>query len=358
MIVPLPELGENSTLGKRLSAPRHGPSVLSDLVVCCLSDHRLLVGSSNTSTAKTLRYSCQREAIDYGADVCQSLSGAVWESFVVERLLQAFSPASIALGLAATADIQRERKQLDDRWQQRLTRSRQEVEQSRRGYAAVDPKHRPVARELARRWDKTLREDEQLQAGYARFQRDCPTQLSSDKREQTATLSRDLPALWHADSTTPEDRQTIARLLLEQVIVTVEGNTDRVDVELRWAGGFVSRGTLYRPVATYEQLSNCDEFVEADEWWLANLAVELAIPTATRHRWQRVGGVALRKGDDGGRSLGHLPPRTRSPPPPPRLAARLAAALSDRTRYSEAKSRRNQNDVTDLLAASSRKVLS
>ena len=279
------------------------------------------------------------------------------ESFLVDRLLQAVSATSIELSLAATADIERERKQLDDLWQQRLTRSRYEVE-TRRGYATVDPEHRLVARELERRWDESLREDEQLQAGYARFERDCPTQLSADEREPMATLSRDLPALWHADSTTPEDRQTIARLLLEQVLVTGEGNTDRVDVELRWASGFVRRGTLSRPVATYEQLSNCDELVEADEWWLANLAAELAISTATLHRWQRVGGVALRKGDDGGRLLGHLRRRARSPPSPPRLAARLAAALSDRTRYSEVKSRGNQNDVTDLLAASSRKVLS
>jgi len=134
MTVPLQELGENNTPGKMLSAPRHGPSVLSGLLVCCLSDHRMLVGYSNTSAAKTLRYSCQREAIDYGADVCQRLSGAVLESFVVERLWQAVSPASIALSLAATADIERARKQLDDRWQQRLARSRYEVEQSRRGY--------------------------------------------------------------------------------------------------------------------------------------------------------------------------------------------------------------------------------
>lgn len=274
MIVPRQELGENSTFGKRLSAPRHGPSVLSGLVVGCLSDHRMLVGYSNTSTAKTLRYRCQREAIDSAADVCQSLSGTVLESFVVERLLQAVSPASMALSLVATAGIERERKQLDDRWQQRLARSRHEVEPSRRAYAAVDPEHRLVPRELERRWDETLREDEPWQAGYARFQRDCPRQLSTDEREQTAT-SRDLPALWHADSTTPEDRQTIARLWLEQVIVTVEGNTDRVDAELRWAGGFASRGTRYRPVATYEELWNCDEFVEADEWWTTNFAAEL-----------------------------------------------------------------------------------
>ena len=85
--------------------------------------------------------------------------------------------------------------------------------------------------------------------------------LSPHEREQIRRLAHDLPALWHADSTTPEDRQTIARLLLEQVTVTVEGNTDRVDVELRWAGGFVSRHTLSRPVQTYEQLSNYDELV-------------------------------------------------------------------------------------------------
>jgi hypothetical protein len=286
------------------------------------------------------------------------LSGAVLESFIGERLLQAVSPASLELSLAASADIEQERKQLDEHWQQRLTRARYEVEQARRQYAAVDPDHRLVARELERRWDETLRADEQLQADYVHFQRECPTQLSTQEREQILALARDLPGLWHTDTTTPEDRQTIARLLLEQVTVTVEGNTDRVDVELRWAGGFVSRHTLYRPVQTYEQLSNYDELVrridtlhaerktlseiaatlnaegfhppkrsprftkgilscflrehgvrtgalprsvtnehhlQANEWWLADLAAELSMPIATLHRWQRVGWVTSRK---------------------------------------------------------------
>ena len=121
--------------------------------------------------------------------------------------------------------------------------------------------HRLVARELERRWDEALRADDQLQADYACFQRACATQLSPHEREQILALSEDLPALWHAPTTTPEDRQTVARLLLEQVTVTVEGNTDRVDVELRWAGGFVSRHTLNRPVQTYEQLANYEDLV-------------------------------------------------------------------------------------------------
>jgi DNA invertase Pin-like site-specific DNA recombinase len=351
-------LRENSRLSKVLAAPRHGPSVLAGLVICGRCGHSMLVAYTNTSGQRTLRYSCQRDAIDYGADRCQSLSGAVLESFVVERLLQAVSPASLELSVAATEDIERERKQLDDHWQQRLARSRYEVEQARRQYATVDPEHRLVARELERRWEEALRADEQLRPGYVRFKRDFPTQLSPHERDQILALSQDLPGLWHADTTTPEDRQTVARLLLERVTVTVEGNTDRVEIELRWAGGFVSRHSLYRPVQTYEQLSAYDELVaridvlraerktlpevaatlntegfhppkrspyftkgilsgflrergvrtgsrpesmiveqhlQANEWWLADLAAKLSMPIATLHRWQRVGWVNSRK---------------------------------------------------------------
>jgi DNA invertase Pin-like site-specific DNA recombinase len=352
------KLADNHALGKMLAAPRHGPSVLAGLMVCGRCGHRMLVGYANTAAQASLRYSCLRDAIDYGADACQSLSGAALESFVIERLLQAVSPASLELSLAATEDLEHERKQLDDHWRQRLARSHYEVEQARRQYAAVDPDHRLVARELERRWDEALRANEQLQAEYVRFTRDCPTQLSPREREQIGALAEDLPALWRAESTRPQDRQMIARLLLEQVTVTIEGNTDRVDLELRWAGGFVSRYTLSRPVQTYEQLSKYDELVaridalraqrktlseiaatlnvegfnppkrarqftkgilsgflrergvrtgalprsvtdqqhlRANEWWLADLAAELAMPIATVHRWQRVGWVSSRK---------------------------------------------------------------
>ena len=352
------KLVENSSLGKNLAAPRHGPSVLSGLVICGRCGHRMFVGYTNTTARKTLRYSCQRDAIEYGVDLCQSLSGGTLESFVVERLLQAVTPASLELSLAATLDIERERKQLDDHWQQRLARSRYEAEQARKQYAAVDSEHRLVARELEHRWDNALRADEQLRADYSLFLRDRPAQLTPQERDQIMSLSRDVPALWNATSTTPQDRQRIARMLLEKVTVTVEGTTDRIEVELRWAGGFVSQHRLSRSVQTYRQLSNYEELVarihalrtqgrtlpevaetlndegfhppkrsprftreilcrflrdrsvrsgplphgitstsnlDPDEWWLADLAAELSMPIATMQRWQRVGWVASRK---------------------------------------------------------------
>jgi len=355
------KLAENRVRGKMLSAPRHGPSVLAGLLVCGRCGHRMLVGYANTSGtshAKTLRYSCLRAAIDYGEAKCQSLSGAALETFVVQRLLQVVGPASLELSFSAADDLEQERMRFGQQWRQRLERAAYEVELARRQYEAVDPGHRLVARELERRWDESLRAHQQLQADYARFQRECPTSLSDTEREQILALAEDLPALWQADSTTPEDRQTIARMLLDQVVVSIEGDTDRVDVELCWAGGFTSRHTLYRPVQTYQQLSNYEQLIEridasraegkslastADvlnaegfhppkrasqftavmlsrvlrergvrsgplprsvsegqhlqphEWWLADLAAELQMPVATMHRWQRVGWVTSRK---------------------------------------------------------------
>lgn len=354
-------LRENSRLSAAMSAPRHGQSVLAGLVVCGRCGHRMLVNYANVrknSPGGSLRYSCQREAIDYGGDLCQSLSGTTLESFVIERLLQAVSPASLDLSLAAGADVERERQQLNKHWQQRLIRSRYEVEQARRQYAAVDPDYRLVARELERRWDDALRADEQTQVDYGRFEQECPQQLNDEERQQILALSKDLPQLWRGTTTTPQDRQTIARLLIEQVNVSIEGNSERVDVEISWIGGFASRHALRRPVQTYKQLSYYEELMtrirsllaegktlpaiaeqlnkkgfqppkrsskfsagiltsflrdrgirtgplpnsvtqenhlEPDEWWLTNLAAKLTMPIATLHRWQRVGWLTSRK---------------------------------------------------------------
>jgi hypothetical protein len=166
----------------------------------CRSEFTLFVKVAVGSQRFTRCSSGKLNASNY---VLSSLPGAMLESFVAERLLQAVSPAAVELSLAASEDIELERKQLDDHWQQRLARSRYEVEQARRQYVAVDPEHRLVARELERRWDEALRADEQLQADYVRSQRDCLTQLLPQEREQILALSQDLPALWHADTTRP-----------------------------------------------------------------------------------------------------------------------------------------------------------
>jgi hypothetical protein len=75
-------------------------------------------------------------------------------------------------------------------------------------------------------------------------------------------LTEDIPALWHAPTTTACDRQAIARLLLERVVATVEGASERVAVTCHWAGGVRTGHVLTRPVKQLVQLSTWQALLE------------------------------------------------------------------------------------------------
>lgn len=74
-------------------------------------------------------------------------------------------------------------------------------------------------------------------------------------------LAEDVPALWHAASTTAQDRQAIARLMLERVAIRVHGTTERADLDCHWAGGTITRHELTRPVRRFEQLEQWERLI-------------------------------------------------------------------------------------------------
>ena len=74
-------------------------------------------------------------------------------------------------------------------------------------------------------------------------------------------MAHDIPALWHAADTTPQDRQEIVRVLVERVTVDVHEDSEPVDMTIQWAGGVTSVHRLRRPVARYDQLSNATALV-------------------------------------------------------------------------------------------------
>jgi DNA invertase Pin-like site-specific DNA recombinase len=348
-------LADNRMIAAARGAPRAGPSLLVGLLVCGRCGRRLLAAYSGKSNR--LRYTCIRDTIDYGAPGCLSLAGTFLDDFVAEHLLRVLQPASLEVSLAAEHALRAERSKLDAHWQQRLERAQYSAERASRQYHAVEPENRLVARELERQWEEALRHEQLEQEAYARFRREQPAELTSSERDAIRRLAHDMPGLWAAGETTAKDRQEIVRLLLEQVTVDIQGDSEQVDVTLRWAGGVESHHRATRPVARYDQLSTypqllaridtlhgdgisfeqiavhlnregfyppkrVDRFsgamvagllsrrglhgprprvmVEAGvlkphEYWLTDLARELTMPIATLHKWQRCGWVHSRK---------------------------------------------------------------
>ena len=74
-------------------------------------------------------------------------------------------------------------------------------------------------------------------------------------------VAEDLPAVWKSSTTSPGDRQRIIRLMVERVVITMQGSTERVDVSLHWSGGFNSQHELVRTVGRYEQLADYERLL-------------------------------------------------------------------------------------------------
>lgn len=245
----LAQLAANRTLA--LGTPRRGPALLGGLLECGRCGRRMCV----TYGGRRLGYICSRDTSDYGGPACQSMSGRVLDERITQLVLEALEPSALEVSLKVAEDLEAERRRLEENWCKRLERADYEVQRARRQYNAVEPENRLVARTLERQLEEKLRAQQSLQEEHDRFTHERPSILTGEERDQVRALAEDIPALWSAPTTTAIDRQTIIRQLIDRVVVTVEGRSEKVSAEIHWAGGHETRTTVIRPVARLDQLS-------------------------------------------------------------------------------------------------------
>jgi DNA invertase Pin-like site-specific DNA recombinase len=264
---------------------RHGPTpgparttvaLLAGLVVCGRCGCRM-----QTHYTRSLRYACQRRALDYAEPLCLSFGGEPLEQLVSEQVLQIVTPAAVELSLRAAADYQRQRAELDHQWQLRLERARQEVARAFRQYNAVEPENRLVARTLERRWEEALRAQRALEEESNRFRQEQPVRLSAEERAQIEALAQDLPAVWQSPRTSVEEKRQVIRLLLQQVVVWPSASSQELTVQLHWSGDTVTEHPVIRAVRSWEQVADVTaiwervQTGEAEGWTASRVAAEL-----------------------------------------------------------------------------------
>jgi DNA invertase Pin-like site-specific DNA recombinase len=253
-------LQANQTSQDTPGPARQGAALLGGLIHCGRCGRRMQVRYCGRKNAPW--YGCTRNSSDYGEPLCQGLSGQRLDDLVAAQILRAVAPAALEASLAAVADIERARAALLRQWTLKIERAGYEAERARRQYHACEPENRLVARELERRWEEALRQQRQREEEFEAWQRAVPSRLSAQDQQEIRALAADLPGLWQAETTGPQDRQRIARLLLERVTVTVDKQSERVDVKLHWIGGQVGEHTISRPVSRYDRQSEHPRLAE------------------------------------------------------------------------------------------------
>jgi len=253
----LARLAANRQVAAAPGAPRAGAGLLAGLLCCGIcGGHRMTVQYNARSNNAGHGYTCGYEQINFGTGGrCQHVAGHALDRYVTEQVLAAISPAGLEASLAAVHHAEAERAELDALWRQRVERAAYNAERTRRQYQLVEPENRLVVRQLERDWEAALAEKERAEADYRRFRESRPAAVTQAERAKILALTADLPALWHAPSTSDADRKQLLRILIEKITVAVLGNSERVAVTITWAGGHQTSGTAIRPVARFDQLS-------------------------------------------------------------------------------------------------------
>ena len=236
--------------------PRGGGALLGGLVSCSICGRRMC--TTYTDDGREPRYACNAEACTYGAPRCQSISAHPVDRCVSALMLEALSPSAIDVSLQVAEDIELEREQLHAGWKQRLERANYETSLARRRYEAVDPDNRLVARTLERDWETALTAKQGLAEEHQKVIAQQPQRLTDAEKDAVRRLAEDIPSIWSAESTAAQDRQTIARMMLDRVEILVFGQTERFEIKCHWAGGIVTTHALIRTVRSFEQLEHFD----------------------------------------------------------------------------------------------------
>ncbi len=243
-------LAANRSRAESAGAVREGPALLAGLVRCGRCGHRMYVRYRRSGRCPT--YVCSTLRSDYGLPLCQSVSAMAIEAWVAQEVLVALQPAALDASLDAASRVDEQRRQVIGDWERRIERARYEADRTGRQYQACEPENRLVGRTLERRWDEALQAVREAEEDFDRFLRAQPRVLGETDRERIRRLAAEVPALWHAPTTTHADRRQIARLLIDRVVLTVVPSNDHVQATIEWAGGAVRERMLPREVNRYK----------------------------------------------------------------------------------------------------------
>jgi hypothetical protein len=130
--------------------------------------------------------------------------------------------------------VQRRQRELQ------LEQARYEVRLAQRQYDTVDPSNRLVAAELERRWNEKLERVAQLERTYTQAEREAEWNLTAEERAAITELSRDLPAIWSAETTTNQERKQLLRMAIDSVQLDGIRQAGQIEIQIHWRSGAIT----------------------------------------------------------------------------------------------------------------------
>jgi hypothetical protein len=222
--------------------PREGRALCQGIITCgsCGKPMR-----ANYHTGQRPAYECSSRADRLTTPTCRSIAAATVDDAVAAALLDALTPGQVALALSAADQVTDRHQRVSRAAELAVERARYEADRAERSFHQVEPENRLVARTLEARWETRLavlaEAEQSLEAA-----RDTLPPLPS--RAGLEKLAADLPALWHAPTTSSKDRKRLLRTLIADVTLLPEPDPGKARIGIRWHTGATDELTVARAV--------------------------------------------------------------------------------------------------------------
>ena len=163
---------------------------------------------------------------------------------VAQRVLAIFSPAEIAVALAAADEVEDRRARSNRALQLRVERARYEAARAERAFHQCEPENRLVARSLEHRWEDKLKALTEADSAWTEAQ---AVMIPMPPRAELEALASDLPRLWTASTTSDKDRKRLLRTLVADVTLRSAHRSEMVRVGIHWRSGAAEELLVRRP---------------------------------------------------------------------------------------------------------------
>ena len=204
---------------RRKSPPREGPALLQGIIVCGKCGKRMTVRYRQNISKLVSVYVCQRDRIENGAKVCQTVAGEKVDEEISKLLLEMINPLAIKAAIKVQNELGARKLEADKFYNQQIERAQYEVELAKKRYMSVDPGNRLVATELEASWNQKLRHLEETRQKLTEKKEKDLAEVGQAARKDITRIASDFPKIWNSPNVSFREKKRMVRLLIEDVTV-------------------------------------------------------------------------------------------------------------------------------------------
>ena len=234
------QLRQNWGQDENRGVPREGRALLQGIVYCGICGRKMSVQNRSMKESRWPSYVCGRGYQSGEEKSCQCMTSRPIDAAVVEAFLAAISPVNVRVATQVMDQMEQELVSQRRQRELQLEQARYEARLAQRQYDAVDPSNRLVAAELERRWNEKLERVTELERAFAQAEGEAKWKLTAEERAAITDLSRDLPAIWSAETTTNQERKQLLRMAIESVQVDGTSPAGQMEVQIRRRSGTIT----------------------------------------------------------------------------------------------------------------------